>query len=109
MTHAVRALGGAAVAVALLAAIGIPTSPVTVSAEFDRPLVIPPLAESGVAEDGTRVFRLTAQEGKIPLVTVHLGRSQRARLRSEAQERDVFADGAVVTVAAVHLVAHELA
>jgi FtsP/CotA-like multicopper oxidase with cupredoxin domain len=36
---------------------------VTVPATFDRPLPIPPLAESRVAADGTRVFQLTAQEG----------------------------------------------
>ncbi|MCM3657082.1 multicopper oxidase domain-containing protein [Agromyces mediolanus] len=30
---------------------------------FDRPLVIPPLAESTVGADGTRVFALTAQAG----------------------------------------------
>lgn len=31
--------------------------------DFDRPLAIPPLAESTVAADGTRVFDLTAQAG----------------------------------------------
>ncbi|TYL55099.1 multicopper oxidase domain-containing protein [Nocardioides sp. BGMRC 2183] len=32
--------------------------------EFDRPLAIPPLAPSTVAEDGTRVFDLTLQPGE---------------------------------------------
>ncbi len=31
--------------------------------EFTTPLAIPPLAESRIASDGTRVFELTAQEG----------------------------------------------
>jgi FtsP/CotA-like multicopper oxidase with cupredoxin domain len=53
---------------ALLAGCGISTSPVTVPAEFDRPLAIPPLAESHVAKDGTRVFQLAAQEGTIGIL-----------------------------------------
>ncbi len=53
---------------ALLAGCGISTSPVTVPAEFDRPLAIPALAESHVEKDGTRVFRLAAQEGTIGIL-----------------------------------------
>ena len=34
---------------------------------FERPLHIPPLAESTVDGDGTRVFELTAQQGTTPL------------------------------------------
>ena len=36
--------------------------------DFDRPLAIPPLAESDVTDAGTRVFDLTAQEGTAELV-----------------------------------------
>jgi FtsP/CotA-like multicopper oxidase with cupredoxin domain len=57
-----------AATVALLVGCGITTSPVTVPAEFDRSLAIPPLAESHVAKDGTRVFRLAAQEGTIGIL-----------------------------------------
>jgi FtsP/CotA-like multicopper oxidase with cupredoxin domain len=62
-----RALLMAATA-ALLAGCSISTSPVIVPAEFDQPLVIPPPAESHVAKDGTRVFRLAAQEGTIGIL-----------------------------------------
>ncbi|WP_369692749.1 multicopper oxidase family protein, partial [Georgenia sp. 311] len=40
-----------------------PVDPEQPEAVFDEPLAIPPLADSVVDEDGTRVFRLTAQEG----------------------------------------------
>ena len=43
-------------------------SPVAVPAAFDRPVHIPPLAESRVTEDGTRVFTLTARQGTSELV-----------------------------------------
>lgn len=36
--------------------------------DFDRPLAIPPLAKSHVAEDGTRVFDVTAREGTTELL-----------------------------------------
>jgi FtsP/CotA-like multicopper oxidase with cupredoxin domain len=60
-----RTVLAAAATVLLLAGCGISTSPVTVPAEFDRPLAIPPLAKSGMESDGTRLFRLSAQEGTI--------------------------------------------
>ena len=44
------------------------TSPVEVPERFDRRLAIPPLAESSVDGDGTRVFKLVAQEGSTELV-----------------------------------------
>lgn len=61
---------------------------------FDAPLAIPPLAESRVDDDGTRVFELTAQEGTtefrdgVPTRTwgfngAHLGPT----LRAEVGER----------------------
>lgn len=40
----------------------VPTNTVG-DVDFDRPLAIPPLAESTVDADGTRAFQLTAQEG----------------------------------------------
>jgi len=40
-----------------------PVDPEQPTPVFDEPLAIPPLADSVVEEDGTRVFRLTAQEG----------------------------------------------
>ncbi|WP_324651381.1 multicopper oxidase domain-containing protein [Georgenia sp. H159] len=36
--------------------------------EFDTPLAIPPLADSYIDDDGTRVFELTAQEGTTELL-----------------------------------------
>src|SRR5690606_204494 len=45
------------------AAGGGSAKPVTVPATFDNPLPIPPLAESRLTSDGTRVFQLTAQPG----------------------------------------------
>lgn len=57
-----------AAATVLLAGCGISTSPVTVPAEFDQPLVVPPLAESHMEKDGTRLFRLSAQEGTIGIL-----------------------------------------
>lgn len=59
---------GVALAVALAAALagcGIPlsVSRVTPPRDFDTPLPVPPLAPSQVTADGTRTFRLTAQEG----------------------------------------------
>jgi FtsP/CotA-like multicopper oxidase with cupredoxin domain len=54
------------VAAGLLAACDIGSaSPVTVPATFDRQLAIPPLADSRVSADGTRVFQLTAQQGRM--------------------------------------------
>ncbi|SFJ71686.1 multicopper oxidase family protein [Cellulomonas sp. KH9] len=59
----------AAAAVALLVAAGagacseVSVSAVDVPETFDVPLPVPPLAPSRVAADGTRTFRLTAQEG----------------------------------------------
>ncbi|WP_240974473.1 multicopper oxidase domain-containing protein [Crystallibacter degradans] len=52
---------GAAVMLALAGCGSI--SEVTVPADFDQPLHIPPLAESRIDDDGTRVFDLTAQSG----------------------------------------------
>ncbi|GEA88560.1 copper oxidase [Cellulomonas cellasea DSM 20118] len=54
-----------AVAVALVAGCGVPVSVSSVTApdDFDTPVPVPPLAPSEVAADGTRTFRLTAQEG----------------------------------------------
>ncbi|REF36633.1 multicopper oxidase family protein [Thermasporomyces composti] len=43
-------------------------SPVTQPKQFDRRLAIPPLARSSVDSDGTRVFRLVAQEGRTELL-----------------------------------------
>lgn len=54
----------ALLAATLLVACGGSATPVTVPATFDRPLPIPPLAESRIADDGTRVFHLTAQAGR---------------------------------------------
>ena len=65
MSSVFGALTGAVVVAMVLTACGISTSPVTVPAEFDQPLVIPPLAESSVEDDGTRVFELTAQRGSL--------------------------------------------
>ncbi|WP_163541564.1 multicopper oxidase family protein [Occultella kanbiaonis] len=53
----------AVVAAGSLAACGASVSPVIEPSAFDRPLTIPPLAESTVAADGTRVFTLEAREG----------------------------------------------
>jgi FtsP/CotA-like multicopper oxidase with cupredoxin domain len=44
------------------------TSPVTVPADFDQPLLIPPLAKSRGEKGGTRLFRLSAQEGTIGIL-----------------------------------------
>jgi FtsP/CotA-like multicopper oxidase with cupredoxin domain len=52
---------GAAVMLALAGCGSI--SEVTMPADFDQPLHIPPLAESRIDDDGTRVFDLTAQSG----------------------------------------------
>ncbi|MBX6751274.1 MAG: multicopper oxidase domain-containing protein [Micromonosporaceae bacterium] len=64
-----RTLAGAAVATV---AAGLITAcdfgsatPVTVPATFDRQLTIPPLADSRVTDDGTRVFQLSAQRGRM--------------------------------------------
>src|SRR5690625_3074267 len=40
-----------------------PQVPEVPDVEFDQPLAIPPLADSTVDDEGTRVFQLTAQEG----------------------------------------------
>jgi FtsP/CotA-like multicopper oxidase with cupredoxin domain len=72
-----RALAGlalASAAVGTLTACGASVSVVTEPAAFDRPLWIPPLAESRTTDDGTRVFSLTAQEGTSQFLT---GRSTR--------------------------------
>lgn len=65
MRRAVATAVGTALAVALLGGCGVPVSvsSVTGPADFDTPLPVPPLAPSEVAADGTRTFRLTAQEG----------------------------------------------
>ncbi|HLT85013.1 MAG TPA: multicopper oxidase domain-containing protein [Phototrophicaceae bacterium] len=56
-----------AIAVALVAGCSGTPPEATPDVTFDQPLAVPPLAESRV-EDGTRVFRLTAQEGSAELV-----------------------------------------
>lgn len=64
------------VSVAVLAVVGLGIfvylffSPVSTVGEvdFDRPLAIPPLAESTVEDDGTRVFELAAQAGTSELL-----------------------------------------
>jgi FtsP/CotA-like multicopper oxidase with cupredoxin domain len=61
---AVLAVAGAAVVYFVVFA---PVSTVG-AVEFDRELKIPPLAESRVEDDGTRVFELTAQEGTAELL-----------------------------------------
>lgn len=62
--HATAVLLTLAAGVALTGCSVIPsTSPVAEPDAFEAPLVIPPLAKSRLAEDGTRVFELTAQEG----------------------------------------------
>lgn len=68
MTRLPAVLAVLAVGCGLLTGCGASTSPVTVPAEFDRPLPIPPLAESRIAGDGTRVFTLTAREGSTEFV-----------------------------------------
>jgi FtsP/CotA-like multicopper oxidase with cupredoxin domain len=61
--RALRILAGGILAVAVVAACGgMSASPVTVPVGFDRPLAVPPLAESRM-EDGVRVFELSAQQG----------------------------------------------
>jgi FtsP/CotA-like multicopper oxidase with cupredoxin domain len=57
-------VGGAAVLVRVLAG---PVSTVG-EVDFDRELAVPPLAESHVEPDGTRVFALTAREGTAELL-----------------------------------------
>ena len=64
----VRAALALAAAAAAMAGCLSSVSPVAVPADFDRPLLIPPLAESRVTEDGTRVFTLTARQGTSELV-----------------------------------------
>jgi FtsP/CotA-like multicopper oxidase with cupredoxin domain len=61
--RSVAALSLTAAALGALTACGASTSVVTEPATFDRPLWIPPLADSRIAGDGTRVFSLAAQEG----------------------------------------------
>jgi FtsP/CotA-like multicopper oxidase with cupredoxin domain len=58
-----RALLAAVVVAPLVGCSGMSTSSVSEPPQFDTPLEVPPLATSHVADDGTRVFELTAQEG----------------------------------------------
>ncbi|MCC2315889.1 multicopper oxidase family protein [Cellulomonas xiejunii] len=63
-SRAAAAVAAAALVVAGLSACGgVSVSPVDVPETFDAPLPVPPLAPSHVGADGTRTFRLTAQEG----------------------------------------------
>ncbi|MCC2320906.1 multicopper oxidase family protein [Cellulomonas xiejunii] len=64
VSRAAAAVAAAALVVAGLSACGgVSVSPVDVPETFDAPLPVPPLAPSHVGADGTRTFRLTAQEG----------------------------------------------
>jgi len=62
-----------AITIAILAGLWVDRPVHTEIAEFDRPLAIPPLADSRV-EDGRRVFDLTAAEG-----TTDFGEGRKAR------------------------------
>lgn len=60
-----RSRGVAAAGLVVLLSAGCSTAPpeAAVEVSFERPLAVPPLADSRVEPDGTRVFRLTADEG----------------------------------------------
>ena len=61
--RAAAALAAVALGVTLTGCGSMSVSQVDVPESFDTALPVPPLAESDVAPDGTRTFRLTAQEG----------------------------------------------